>query len=39
MLGTPTTKSISKNRTDLKINTMREATVQLIEDIEPISAK
>lgn len=39
MPGTPTTKSISKNTTDLKINTMKEATVQLIEDIEPISAK
>ena len=39
MPGTPTTKSISKNMTDLKINTRKEATVQLIEDIEPISAK
>ena len=39
MPGTHTTKSISKNMTDLKVNTMKKTTVQLIEDIEPFSAK
>lgn len=39
MPGTPTTKSISKNKTDLKVCTMKETIVQLIEDIEPVSAK